>query len=123
MSIDMDKKWEEFEKDGEKLVRQKLANRIYGEANILAANAWLELKTHQRAESSKSEEMDIARSAVAAAESAVAASRRAADAVEAQASEMRAARKEARIAIMIAAIVAGIEIIDKWDKIKIIFSF
>lgn len=129
MVDDMDRRWADFEKLGEKEVLQRLANKTYGEANISAARAWLHHKESQMSAEVVEEELGISRKAAASAEKAAAASEnsaaaalRSAAAVEAQSSIMQSARNEARIAMITAIIVAVIEIIDKWDKIKSIFT-
>ena len=58
------RQWEEFDRDGEALVQQKLASKQhYSESKEQQAKAWLDQRAKLAREKSEAEQITIARSA------------------------------------------------------------
>lgn len=111
MNETVETRWQRFEQDGERKVRQNLASHVYGEDNGNMARAWLDHKVRERAEeaerraqASSEEQLDIARSAKDAAWAAAEAAKEAATSARDAAREASAANTRTTIMLIITAI-------------------
>ncbi|UDL88332.1 hypothetical protein LGH82_28740 [Mesorhizobium sp. PAMC28654] len=99
-------RWKEFEKLGERAVRQNLATHIYGEENVRFAREWLESKRLDQEAALRDATLASQAEANAIARDAASEASRAADAASRTAEAAESANKRATIAIVISIISA-----------------